>query len=109
MLGNPASLGIGELLTISAIGLVIVFIALGLLILAIKVMSLVFAKTGAGTKKAVPKAAPAKAAVPAPARAAAPAAPAVTEEDYAAIVAAVSEETGLPLACFKITSITSAV
>lgn len=82
---------LGESLIISLLGLATVFTCLIVLSLAIMLFSRVFALAEGGKK--------------APAPAAAPAAPAFDEESYAAIIAAVSEETGLPLDKFQITSI----
>ncbi len=83
---------LGESLIISMLGIATVFTCLIVLSLAIMLFSRIFSLAEGGSKKA-------------PAPAAAPAAPAFDEESYAAIIAAVSEETGLPLDKFQITSI----
>ena len=83
---------LGESLIISMLGVATVFTCLIVLSLAIMLFSRIFSLAEGGSKKA-----------PAPAEA--PAAPAFDEESYAAIIAAVSEETGLPLDKFQITSI----
>ena len=84
---------LGESLIISALGIATVFVCLIVLSLAIMTFSKLFSAVG-NEKKPAPAAAPA-----------APAAPAFDEESYAAVIAAVSEETGLPLDKFQITSI----
>lgn len=96
MLGNPDSLGLGEVLLISLMGMVIVFICLIVLILAIKLMSQIFIAAGSG------KAAPEKKTAPAPA--AKPAG--LDEETYAVLLSTVSDATGLPLDKFRVVSVT---
>ena len=81
---------LGESLIISALGIATVFTCLIVLSLVIMLFSRIL--SAGGEKKAT-------------AAAAAPAAPAFDEESYAVIMAAVSEETGLPLDKFQILSI----
>ncbi|WP_312100801.1 OadG family transporter subunit [Pygmaiobacter massiliensis] len=90
-------MSLGQSLVISGMGILIVVGALALLAIAIIVLSKIVGVLTGGEKKA--------AAAPAPA--AAPAAPVnnLDEEAYAVLIAAVSEETHMPLTSFQITEI----
>ena len=91
------TMSLGQSLVISGMGILIVVGALALLAIAIIVLSKIVGVLTGGEKKA--------AAAPAPA--AAPAAPVnnLDEEAYAVLIAAVSEETHMPLTSFQITEI----
>ena len=101
-----AELGWGQALLIALCGLIVVFMMLGILALVIMVISKVVAAIDGKHK---PAAAPAKKAAPAPKPAAAPAAPAQDEGELVAVMmAAVAEESGMPLGSFQITNIAPA-
>lgn len=80
---------------ISLVGLLVVFSALAVLAIAVIIISKVI---GTLFKESAPKAAAAAAAVAAPA-------PAIDEESYAVLLAAVSEEARLSGEQFRVTSI----
>ena len=87
-------LGVGEALLVAVSGLVVVFVMLAMLMVVILVVSKVVAAIE-GNKK--PAAVPAKAPA-APKPAAAPAAPAQDEGELVAVMmAAVAEESGMPM------------
>lgn len=94
---KETTMSLGQSLVISGMGILIVVAALALLAIAIIVLSKIVGVLTDGEKKA--------AAAPAPA--AAPAAPVnnLDEEAYAVLIAAVSEETHMPLTSFQITEI----
>lgn len=94
---KETTMSLGQSLVISGMGILIVVGALTLLAIAIIVLSKIVGVLTGGEKKA--------AAAPAPA--AAPAAPVnnLDEESYAVLIAAVSEETHMPLTSFQITEI----
>lgn len=94
---KETTMSLGQSLVISGMGILIVVGALALLAIAIIVLSKIVGVLTDGEKKA--------AAAPAPA--AAPAAPVnnLDEEAYAVLIAAVSEETHMPLTSFQITEI----
>ena len=101
-----AELGWGQALLIALCGLIVVFMMLGILALVIMVIS----KVVNAIEGKKPAAAPAKKAAPAPAPkpAAAPAAPAQDEGELVAVMmAAVAEESGMPMGSFQITNIAS--
>lgn len=85
-----------QTLICSGLGFCTVFLCLIALSVAILIFSAIFRAGSKGRNKQ---------AKPVTAAPAAPAAPAVDEESYAAVIAAVSEETKLPLNQFQITSI----
>ena len=97
---NPnASLSVGD-------ALLVVFMMLAILAVVIMVISKVVGSME-GKGKAAP--APAKKAAAAPKPAAAPAAPAVDEGELVAVMmAAVAEESGMPMGSFQITNIAAA-
>lgn len=98
---TSTTMGLGQSLILSVMGMVVVMGVLAVLAIAIIVMSKVVG--GVGSKKpAAPakKAAPAKAAAPA-----APVEPPIDEEAYAVLIAAASDACGLPVKAFQITSI----
>ena len=101
------SLTIPEALLTAVCGLLVVFVMLAMLMVVIYVISWVVQKIEAQRK---PAAAPAKKSAPAPAPkpAAAPAAPAQDEGELVAVMmAAVAEESGMPMGSFQITNIAS--
>lgn len=89
MLGNPESLRLLDVLSISLSGICIVFLALGCLILAIKVLGFVFQerkpKSIVEAKKEEDNS--------------------LEEEAYAVLLSVVSEASGLPLDKFRVISI----
>ncbi len=100
-------LTIPEALLTAVCGLLVVFVMLAMLMVVIYVISWVVQKIEAQRK---PAAAPAKKSTPAPAPkpAAAPAAPAQDEGELVAVMmAAVAEESGMPMGSFQITNIAS--
>ncbi len=92
---KETTMSLGQSLVISGMGILIVVGALALLAIAIIVLSKIVGVLTGGEKKA------------AAAPAAAPAAPVnnLDEEAYAVLIAAVSEETHMPLTSFQITEI----
>ena len=101
-------LTIPEALLTAVCGLLVVFMMLAILMVVIIVISKVVASIDAKKK---PVAAPAKKAAPAP-KPAAPAAPAAPAQDegelVAVMMAAVAEESGMPMGSFQITNIAPA-
>ena len=104
---NPnTSLSVGDALMVAVCGLLVVFMMLAILAVVIMVISKVVGSME-GKGKAAP--APAKKAAAAPKPAAAPAAPAVDEGELVAVMmAAVAEESGMPMGSFQITNIAAA-
>ena len=100
-------LTVPEALLTAVCGLLVVFMMLAILMAVIIVISKVVASIDAKKK---PVAAPAKKAAPAP-KPAAPAAPAAPAQDegelVAVMMAAVAEESGMPMGSFQITNIAS--
>ena len=96
---NPnTSLSVGDALMVAVCGLLVVFMMLAILAVVIMVISKVVGSME-GKGKAAP--APAKKAAAAPKPAAAPAAPAVDEGELVAVMmAAVAEESGMPMGSF---------
>ncbi len=90
MLGNPDSLTLLQILTISLCGLVTVFLCLGVLILAIKLLGIISAALQSKRQPKVESA---------------PLQEALDEEVHAVLLSAVSAEVGLPLDKFRIVSI----
>ena len=103
---NPFEpLSVGEALLVAASGLLVVFVMLAMLMAVIWVIS----KIVAALEGKKPAAAPAAKKAAAPAPAAAPAAPAVDEGELVAVMmAAVAEESGMPMGSFQITNIAAA-
>ena len=101
-------LTVPEALLTAVCGLLVVFLMLAMLMVVIYVISWVVQQIDAKRK---PAAAPAKKAAPAPKPAAAPAAPAAPAQDegelVAVMMAAVAEESGMPMGSFQITNIAS--
>ena len=101
-------LTVPEALLTAVCGLLVVFMMLAILMAVIIVISKVVASIDAKKK---PVAAPAKKAAPAP-KPAAPAAPAAPAQDegelVAVMMAAVAEESGMPMGSFQITNIAPA-
>ena len=100
-------LTVSEALLTAVCGLLVVFMMLAILMVVIMVISKVVAAIDSKRK---PAAAPVKKAAPAPAPkpAAAPAAPAQDEGELVAVMmAAVAEESGMPMGSFQITNIAS--
>ena len=101
-------LTVPEALLTAVCGLLVVFMMLAILMVVIIVISKVVASIDAKKK---PVAAPAKKAAPAP-KPAAPAAPAAPAQDegelVAVMMAAVAEESGMPMGSFQITNIAPA-
>ena len=104
---NPNTpLSVGDALMVAVCGLLVVFMMLAILAVVIMVISKVVGSME-GKGKAAP--APAKKAAAAPKPAAAPAAPAVDEGELVAVMmAAVAEESGMPMGSFQITNIAAA-
>ena len=99
-------LTIPEALLTAVCGLLVVFMMLAMLMVVIYIISWVVQQIDAKRK---PAPAPAKKAAPAPKPAAAPAAPAVDESELVAVMmAAVAEESGMPMGSFQITNIAPA-
>lgn len=92
MLGNPETLSLFQIVTLSASGMCIVFLCLGALILAIRLLSGLLAALS-GRPRAAAQAE------------AAPAAQAQDEETAALLLSAVSEELRLPPDRFRIVQI----
>ena len=96
---TTAELGVGGALMVAASGLVVVFLMLAILALVIMVISKVV--SGIEGKK--------PAAAPAPKKAAPAAAPAAPKQDEGELVsvmmAAVAEQTGMPMGSFQITNV----
>ena len=90
--GGTPHMPIGEQLLVSLMGIATVFLCLIVLALAIMLVSKLIGGLGIGEKKA------------APAAAAAPA-PAMDEEGMAVVMAAVCEETGLPIDQIRIKNV----
>jgi len=99
-------LTVPEALLTAVCGLLVVFVMLAMLMVVIYVISWVVQKIDGARK---PAAAPVKKAAPAPApKPAAPAAPAQDEGELVAVMmAAVAEESGMPMGSFQITNIAS--
>ena len=103
------ALTVPQALLTAVCGLIVVFLMLAMLMVVIYVISWVVKQIEGKRKPAA--AAPAKKAAPAPAAkpAAAPAAPAVDEGELVAVMmAAVAEESGMPMGSFQITNIAAA-
>ena len=99
---NPLS--VPEALLVAFCGILVVFAMLAMLMLVIIVISKVVAAIE-GKRKPAAAPAPKKAAAPAPKKAA-PAAPAVDEGELVAVMmAAVAEESGMPMGSFQITNV----
>ena len=100
-------LTVPEALLTAVCGLLVVFVMLAMLMVVIYVISWVVQKIDGARK---PAAAPVKKAAPAPApKPAAPAAPAQDEGELVAVMmAAVAEESGMPMGSFQITNIAAA-
>lgn len=94
--GGTPHMPISEQLLVSLMGIATVFLCLIVLALAIMLVSKLIGGLGIGEKKA--------AAAPAAAAAAAPA-PAMDEEGMAVVMAAVCEETGLPIDQIRIKNV----
>lgn len=94
--GGTPHMPISEQLLVSLMGLATVFLCLIVLAVAIMLVSKLIGGLGIGEKKA--------AAAPAAAAAAAPA-PAMDEEGMAVVMAAVCEETGLPIDQIRIKNV----
>lgn len=92
--GGTPHMPISEQLLVSLMGLATVFLCLIVLALAIMLVSKLIGGLGIGEKKAA--AAPAVAAAPAPA---------MDEEGMAVVMAAVCEETGLPIDQIRIKNV----
>ena len=96
---TTAELGVGGALMVAASGLVVVFLMLAILALVIMVISKVVSSIE-GKKPA---------AAPAPKKAAPAAAPAAPKQDEGELVsvmmAAVAEQTGMPMGSFQITNV----
>ena len=104
-----AELGWGRALLVALSGYVTVFLMMLALVCVIKVISMVVGSID-GKKKAAAPAPAAKKAAPAPAAPAAPApkpaAPAVDEGEMVAVMmAAIAEESGMPMGSFQITNV----
>ena len=100
-------LSLPQALLVAVSGLLVVFVMLAMLMVVIIVTSKIVAAIE-GKRK--PAAAPVKKSAPAPAAkpAAAPAAPAQDEGELVAVMmAAVAEESGMPMGSFQITNIAS--
>ena len=104
---NPNTpLSVGDALMVAVCGLLVVFLMLAILAVVIIVISKV---VGSIEGKGKAAAAPAQKAAAAPKPAAAPAAPAVDEGELVAVMmAAVAEESGMPMGSFQITNIAAA-
>ncbi|MCI6640845.1 MAG: OadG family protein [Pygmaiobacter massiliensis] len=99
---TETTMSVGQTLILSVMGLAVVMAVLAILAIAIIIMS----KLVGGVAGKKPAAAPARAVAPAKAAApAAPAAPVIDEPTYAVLIAAASEDSGLPINSFQITSI----
>ncbi len=93
--GGTPHMPISEQLLVSLMGLATVFLCLIVLALAIMLVSKLIGGLGIGEKKAAA----------APAAAAAAPAPAMDEEGMAVVMAAVCEETGLPIDQIRIKNV----
>ena len=93
--GGTPHMPIGEQLLVSLMGIATVFLCLIVLALAIMLVSKLIGGLGIGEKKAAA----------APAAAAAAPAPAMDEEGMAVVMAAVCEETGLPIDQIRIKNV----
>lgn len=102
---NPHDpLSVTEALLVAVCGMLVVFMMLAMLALVIIVISKAVGALEGKKKPAAP--APKKAAAPAAAPAAVPAAPAVDEGELVAVMmAAVAEESGMPMGSFQITNV----
>lgn len=98
---TESTMGVGQSLIISGMGMLVVMGVLAILAIAIILLSKI---VGAATKKK-PAAAGAAPAAAAPAAAPAAVAAGLDEEAYAVLIAAVSEATRMPLSSFQITEI----
>jgi len=92
MLGNPESISLIQLVSISVCGLAIVFLCLSCLILAIKLLGFIFKWVG-GERTVLTRAAQTEIQM--------------DENTFAVLICTVSEATGFPPGSFRIKSITS--